>query len=115
MTRDELIAKGWRPIETAPTDGTKIIGLEVDGGYMDIARWHEAWWDPNGEYNIQPDLWIPIQPVDALIAAGDRAVAAFRALGLDSSLINRSRLVRECEESMVALDAALARAKGGGA
>ncbi|AEM51105.1 hypothetical protein [Stenotrophomonas maltophilia] len=50
-----------------------------------------------------------------LIATGDRLTAAFRALGLDSSLTNRSRLAREYEESMVAFDAALARVKGGAA
>ncbi|AVH91692.1 hypothetical protein AL480_12925 [Stenotrophomonas maltophilia] len=50
-----------------------------------------------------------------LVKQGDRLTAAFRALGLDNSLINRSRLARECEESMVAFDAALARAKGGAA
>lgn len=115
MTRDELIEKGWRPIETAPMDGTKIIGLEVDGGYMDITRWNEAWWDPNGEYNIQPDLWIPIQPVDVLIAAGDRVVAAFSKLGETTSAVQALILRKECEASMVAFAAALARAKGGGA
>ncbi|WP_432593461.1 hypothetical protein [Stenotrophomonas maltophilia] len=51
--------------------------------------------------------------VAEVIEAGDRLTAAFRALGLDSSLINRSRLARECEESMVAFDVALARVKGG--
>lgn len=50
-----------------------------------------------------------------LIKAGSRMTAAFRALGLDSSLINRPRLVRECEESMVAFDAALVCAQGGAA
>lgn len=50
--------------------------------------------------------------VAELIAAGDSLTAAFRALGLDSSLINRSRLARDCEEAKVAFDAALARVKG---
>ncbi|MBN4969376.1 hypothetical protein JY439_02720 [Stenotrophomonas maltophilia] len=50
-----------------------------------------------------------------LVKAGDRVTAAFRALGLDNSLINRSRLSKECEDSMVALDTALARVKGGDA
>ncbi|WP_414498903.1 hypothetical protein [Stenotrophomonas maltophilia] len=50
-----------------------------------------------------------------LVEQGDRLTAAFRALGLDNSLINRPRLARECEESMSAFDAALARAKGGAA
>lgn len=47
-----------------------------------------------------------------LIKAGDRVTAAFRALGIDNSWINRSGLVRECEESLVAFDSALAGAKG---
>lgn len=50
-----------------------------------------------------------------LIAKGDRLTTAFRALGLDNSLVNRSRLARECEEAIVAFDAALARVKGGAA
>ncbi|TIL17744.1 hypothetical protein [Stenotrophomonas maltophilia] len=53
--------------------------------------------------------------VAELIAKGNRLTAAFRALGLDNSLVNRSRLARECEEAMVAFDAALARVKGGAA
>lgn len=55
------------------------------------------------------------QAVVDLIAAGDRVTAAFRALGLDNSLVDRPRLARECEASIVAFDAALARAKGGAA
>ncbi|MDR0257771.1 MAG: hypothetical protein LBI83_18735 [Stenotrophomonas maltophilia] len=53
--------------------------------------------------------------VASLIKAGDRLTAAFRALGLDNSLVNRSRLARACEEAMVAFDTALARVKGGAA
>lgn len=53
--------------------------------------------------------------VAELITKGDRLTAAFRALGLDNSLVNRTRLARECEEAMVAFDTALARVKGGAA
>lgn len=47
-----------------------------------------------------------------LVEQGDRLTTAFRAFGLDYSLINRSRLTRECEASMLAFAAALARTKG---
>ncbi|HFF6202007.1 TPA: hypothetical protein ACGCGR_000647 [Stenotrophomonas maltophilia] len=50
-----------------------------------------------------------------LVDQGDRLTATFRALGLDNSLIDRSRLAQKCEESLIAFDAALARAKGGAA
>ncbi|MBN4937310.1 hypothetical protein JY409_04540 [Stenotrophomonas maltophilia] len=53
--------------------------------------------------------------LDDLIAAGSRVTAAFRALGVDSSPVNRSRLVGECEESLVAFDSALARVQAGAA
>jgi len=48
-----------------------------------------------------------------MIFAGDRLTAAFRALGLDGSLVNRSRLARECEDAILTFDTALARVKGG--
>ncbi|EMI48761.1 hypothetical protein C405_14598 [Stenotrophomonas maltophilia AU12-09] len=53
--------------------------------------------------------------ISELIAKGDRLTKAFRALGLDNSLVNRSQLARECEEALVTFDAALARVKGGAA
>lgn len=63
-------------------------------------------------YGLADDLRDARTAVADLMTKGDHLTSAFRALGLDNSLINRSRLARECEESMVAFDAALARVKG---
>lgn len=63
-------------------------------------------------YGLADDLRDARAACSELIASGVRLVAAFRALGLDNGLINRSRLTRECEEALVTFDAALARVKG---
>lgn len=63
-------------------------------------------------YGLADDLRDARAACANLIASGVRVVAAFRALGLDSSLVNRSQLVRDCEEALVAFDTALSRVKG---
>ncbi|ENE1253995.1 hypothetical protein ABM187_004236 [Stenotrophomonas maltophilia] len=63
-------------------------------------------------YGLADDLRDARAACAELIASGVRVAAAFRALGLDDSLINRSRLARECEEALVAFDTALVRVKG---
>lgn len=65
----------WKPIKTAPKDGTKIIGrdadgnfsvahfckngincyweLEVPGSWADSAYWEPVYWHPLPEFNDQ--------------------------------------------------------------
>ncbi|HDS1654962.1 TPA: hypothetical protein QEL76_002922 [Stenotrophomonas maltophilia] len=53
--------------------------------------------------------------VAELIAKGDRLTAAFRALGQSNGMQAQINARRDCEASMLAFAAALARAKGGAA
>lgn len=62
MSYDELIAKGWRPIKSAPKDGTKIVGLASE--YPDepeVVAWSFGTWGyASNEYFLDADLWRPI-------------------------------------------------------
>lgn len=53
--------------------------------------------------------------VAELIDHGDRLTAAFRALGQSNGMQAQINAHRECEASMLAFSAALARVKGGAA
>ena len=50
---------GWRPIETAPKDGTKVL-LWNNGG-MDIYWWHENKYDDIPNW-ISETGWTPATP-----------------------------------------------------
>lgn len=50
--------------------------------------------------------------IDALESAGRRVTDAFRALGLAEFPRERTSAKHECEQAMLALDAALAAARG---
>lgn len=64
-------SEGWRPIETAPKDGTDILACDEDGQY--VARWAayaggnprwRLWWngDPNDDLTHWQPLPAPPQP-----------------------------------------------------
>ena len=63
----EAMAK-WRPIESAPKDGTPILitDIEQPSAGLLIARWKmDAWWGlptPRGNCTIWPDAthWMPL-------------------------------------------------------
>ena len=65
---------GWRPIDTAPQDGTEIIALfalrSLDGKRTwihDFVHWrngngYPGWYDPRGGHwkHHQPTHWMPL-------------------------------------------------------
>ncbi|MGL5065191.1 MAG: hypothetical protein ACRC62_34915 [Microcoleus sp.] len=70
----------WHPIDTAPTDGTRVLLRCLDGEPDDrsahrsvsIGRWdrHEVfgvpspdWYDDSGSY-LEPDGWMPLPAVE---------------------------------------------------
>jgi hypothetical protein len=63
--------KGWQPIETAPKDGTLVIGALIDGGK--VWRVHEmrfariAWYTNSGGGLPKMTHWMPLPepPADA--------------------------------------------------
>ena len=69
--RDERAEeRGWMPIETAPKDGTEIIGKDARGRI--IKTWFHAPWENEWKTDAlgiwSPILWIPLPP--AAIRAG---------------------------------------------
>lgn len=66
----------WRLIDTAPKDGTPIIGLWGDDGAVQCEWWEspfkhmQSQWNPTslpshgcgccGDSNVQPTHWIPV-------------------------------------------------------
>lgn len=74
------VPEGWRPIETAPRDGTRILlaggGLER----VNVGNWcaHVAAWDAEAEGMFEdgpafleghedgPTMWMPLPPLSAI-------------------------------------------------
>ncbi|CAB3654448.1 hypothetical protein LMG26685_02925 [Achromobacter mucicolens] len=56
----------WKPIESAPKDGTGILGYWNDGRLHDCnfraVKFHRgAWWETNEDYKVrQPTHWMPL-------------------------------------------------------
>lgn len=61
----------WQPIETAPKDGTEVIGWNGDS--VDIIHWevNPAWidepcWEDRDCEMPRPSHWLPIPPAPEL-------------------------------------------------
>lgn len=63
------VAQGWRPIETAPKDGTQILAWAPDfyPGFYGVAEWAEKQdWRPETvagwfwNYATRPTHWMPL-------------------------------------------------------
>lgn len=55
----------WQPIETAPRDGTEIIGHDIRTGVSHVTRWDYGWDDPDDHYyseapEYSPTHWMPL-------------------------------------------------------
>lgn len=74
----ELEAGGWQPIETAPKDGTEILGIQYHGRFSDpgIVRWDDSdqeWWDMDADQYGFPTHWQPLPaPPSRLLNKEDR-------------------------------------------
>lgn len=64
-------APGWRPISTAPRDGTSI--LLWNGAYVELCFWNtfRQCWDDGGFYlhNEEMEMWMPLPAPPAPDAA----------------------------------------------
>lgn len=50
----------WRPIGTAPVDGTEVLVWDK-AGYADVAYWNVltlSW--SNGDHTLKPTHWMPL-------------------------------------------------------
>lgn len=63
-------AQGWRPIETAPKDGTVV--LVFTEGCVWLAAWQSEWWEESTSersgMSIRPLVWMPL-PAPPIVAA----------------------------------------------
>ena len=59
----------WQPIETAPTDGTKILVCHIDLYRPITAQWscyhpnrkgEETWREAGSRYIVNPTHWMPL-------------------------------------------------------
>jgi hypothetical protein len=54
---------GWQPIESAPKDGTEILGYTPGfGGIVEVVKWNEndSIWEYAGEYSMAATHWMPL-------------------------------------------------------
>lgn len=64
---DEAPSAVWRPIETAPRDGSQVLLLGYPWGspLVQLGTWHQ-WWRPWGSECL-PTHWMPLPPIPTTI------------------------------------------------
>lgn len=69
LSKFDLLRSLWQPIETAPKDGTSIIGCEKDRSVSEIffdkqtGFWTYLWMDSDGDSRsdvFSPICWMPL-------------------------------------------------------
>jgi hypothetical protein len=52
----------WRPIQTAPTDGSDVLGIRVDNGRQLVIRWDSvtSQWLACNTVAVRPTHWKPL-------------------------------------------------------
>lgn len=55
----------WQPIETAPKDGTVVIGYDPSGAYatrsgFEFMRWLDGQWCDPETHRMYPTHWMPL-------------------------------------------------------
>jgi hypothetical protein len=65
-----MAVNDWQEIETAPRDGTHILGYVLDGTehhiYEVIHDHHGSWYESGEEYRFRPTHWMPLpEPPEA--------------------------------------------------
>ena len=49
----------WQDIETAPKDGTEIIGHDAATGVSHVTCWRYGWEDPDNHYYSEAPPFVP--------------------------------------------------------
>jgi hypothetical protein len=49
----------WKPIKTAPTDGSLILAI-TSGGHYWLVKWNGEEWDDNENYDPDVVWWLPL-------------------------------------------------------
>lgn len=59
---DRLEEQQWQPIESAPKDGTEILGCNVDGE-IEIIWLHGKEWQARDLSRFDAIKWLPLPPI----------------------------------------------------
>lgn len=73
----------WRPIESAPKDGTSIIYLDGrecigEAFWQDKDEHEPSWWDEANTEEVKPMYWTPLPDLPAAVPVAQRAAAQRR-------------------------------------
>jgi hypothetical protein len=101
----------WRPIETAPKDGTHVllwcVDLDGSSGRAEAGSWHDhyggSWWDRGMEYTLShPRYWMPLpSPPAPVQELSHHSVSPSRSAAQGSS--SHSEKISHLEAQIVTL------------